>query len=34
MMVIGVLALVVEIIAAVAAQNGEWYRYPCCIRFV
>ncbi len=32
--VIGILALVAEILAAVAAQNGEWYRYPCCIRFV
>jgi uncharacterized Tic20 family protein len=34
MALLGILALVVEIIAAVAAQNGEWYRYPCCIRFV
>lgn len=32
--IVPILALVVEIIAAVAAQNGEWYRYPCCIRFV
>ena len=30
--IVPILALVVEIIAAVAAQNGEWYRYPCCIR--
>jgi uncharacterized Tic20 family protein len=32
--VVGVLVLVVEIVAAVAAQGGQWYRYPCCIRFV
>ncbi|MBN8457468.1 MAG: DUF4870 domain-containing protein [Verrucomicrobia bacterium] len=32
--VVGILALIAEIMAAVAGQNGEWYRYPCCIRFV
>jgi uncharacterized protein len=32
--VIIILALVAEILAAVAAQKGEFYRYPCCIRFV
>jgi uncharacterized protein len=32
--VIPILALVVEILAAVAAQKGELYRYPCCIRLV
>ena len=32
--VIAILALVAEILAAVAAQKGEFYRYPCCIRFV
>ncbi len=31
---IPILALVVEILAAVAAQKGEFYRYPCCIRLV
>lgn len=33
-MVLAILALVAEILAAVAAQKGEWYHYPCCIRFV
>ena len=32
--VVPILALVAEIMAAVAAQNGEWYRYPWCIRMV
>ena len=32
--IVPILALVLEIIAAVAAQNGEWYRYPLCIRMV
>jgi uncharacterized protein len=32
--VVPILALVAEIMAAVAAQNGEWYRYPCCIRLI
>jgi len=27
-------ALVLEILATLAAQRGEWYRYPCCIRFI
>lgn len=31
---IPILALIVEIIAAVAAQKGEFYRYPCCIRLI
>ena len=34
MAIVGILALVAEIIAAVAAQNGEWHRYPVCFRFV
>jgi uncharacterized Tic20 family protein len=34
MFVVPILALVAEIIAAVAAQKGEWHRYPCCIRLV
>lgn len=33
LIVVPILALVAEIIAAVAAQKGEWFRYPCCIRF-
>lgn len=32
--IVPILALVLEIIAAVAAQNGGWYRYPLCIRMV
>lgn len=32
--VLRVLALVAEIMAAVAAQNGGWHRYPFCIRLV
>ena len=32
--IVPILALVAEIIAAVAAQKGEWHRYPCCIRLV
>lgn len=34
MFIVPILALVAEIIAAVAAQKGEWHRYPCCIRLV
>lgn len=33
LMAIGVLALVGEIMAALAANRGEWHRYPCTIRF-
>ena len=29
-----VLAFIFPIIAAVAANRGEWYRYPLCIRLV
>ena len=34
LMLLPLFALIVEILAAIAAQRGEWYRYPCCIRFV
>ena len=34
MMIVGILALVAEIIAAIAAQKGEWHRYPFCLRLV
>jgi uncharacterized Tic20 family protein len=34
MMVVAILALVAEIIAAIAAQKGEWHRYPFCLRLV
>lgn len=34
MFIVPILALVAEIIAAIAAQKGEWHRYPCCIRLV
>lgn len=32
--IVPILAMVLEIIAAVAAQKGEWHRYPLCIRMV
>jgi uncharacterized Tic20 family protein len=32
--IVPILALIAEILAAIAAQRGEWHRYPCCIRFV
>jgi uncharacterized Tic20 family protein len=32
--VLRVLALVAEIVAAVAAQKGGWHRYPFCFRLV
>ncbi len=32
--VIGVLALVFSIVAAIKANQGEWYQYPLTIRFV
>lgn len=31
---IPIIALIFEIIAAIAAQRGEWHRYPFCIRMV
>jgi uncharacterized Tic20 family protein len=34
LIVLPILALIAEIIAACAAQNGQWHRYPCCIRLV
>lgn len=33
-MIVGILALVAEIMAAIAAQNGEWHRYPFNLRLV
>ncbi|MFD0894945.1 DUF4870 domain-containing protein [Luteolibacter ambystomatis] len=30
--IVAILMLVAEIMAAIAANRGEWYRYPCCIR--
>lgn len=32
--IIAILALIAEIMACLAAQRGEWHRYPACIRFV
>jgi uncharacterized Tic20 family protein len=32
--VVPILALAAEILAALAAQQGQWYRYPCCMRLV
>lgn len=34
LIVLQVLAVVAEILAAVAAQNGQWHRYPFNIRMV
>ena len=31
---LGIFALVVVIVAAVKANNGEYYRYPLCLRFI
>lgn len=31
---VGILAIVLPIIAAIKASNGEWYSYPLSIRFV
>lgn len=31
---LGIVFLVLEILAAVAAQKGELHRYPLCIRFI
>lgn len=31
---IPIIGLILEILAAVAAQRGEWHRYPFCIRLV
>ena len=32
--VIGIIALIFEIIACLAANRGEWHRYPMTIRFI
>lgn len=32
--IVVILALVAEILAAVAAQQGVWHRYPICLRLV
>ncbi len=34
LMVLQIMVIVVEIMAAVAANNGEYYRYPFCLRLV
>ena len=34
LLAVPVLALVAEILAAVAASDGKWHRYPCCLRLV
>lgn len=33
-MILQVLIIVAEIMAAVAAQRGDWHRYPFCLRLV
>jgi uncharacterized Tic20 family protein len=32
--IVALLALIPEILACIAASRGEWYRYPCSIRFI
>jgi len=32
--IMAILMIIAEIMAAIAANRGEWYRYPCCIRIV
>jgi uncharacterized protein len=34
LVVVGIIALVIEILACIAAHRGEWYRYPFSIRFI
>ena len=34
LVVVPILALVLEILAAVAASEGRWHRYPVCLRLV
>ena len=31
---VGIMALVFSILACIAANKGEYYRYPVCIRFI
>ena len=31
--VVAILAIVLEILAGIAANRGEWHRYPCTVRF-
>lgn len=31
---IPLIALILTVVAAVRANDGEWYRYPLCIRFI
>jgi uncharacterized Tic20 family protein len=33
-LVLPVLILIAEIMACIAANRGEWHRYPCCIRIL
>lgn len=33
-LVLQILAIVAEVMAAVAAQRGDWHRYPFCLRLV
>ena len=34
LVILGIIALVIEILACIAAHRGEWYRYPFSIRFI
>jgi uncharacterized Tic20 family protein len=33
-MILQVLVIVAEVMAAIAAQRGDWHRYPFCLRLV
>ncbi|RYD17097.1 MAG: DUF4870 domain-containing protein [Verrucomicrobiaceae bacterium] len=33
-LILQILAIVAEVMAAVAAQRGDWHRYPFCLRLV
>lgn len=34
LMIVGLAALILTVVAAVRANDGEYYRYPFCIRFI
>jgi len=33
-MILGIAALIFEIMSCIKANQGEWHRYPLCIRFI
>ena len=34
LILVPIAAIVLQILACVAADKGQWYRYPCCLRLV